>query len=350
MHTDRRRLVTGALALGAAGVTSARAQNAIMTVRPPDMPMPVRAPGAWPNQTIRLVVPYPQEGATSVFARLIGNIMGKMVGQPFIVVNRPGDAAIGAAEGVAHAAPDGYTILLGDVSTFATNKSVYRDLPYDPQKDFAPVTLTGRLALVLLVNTNKIGVNSLTELIEMARRAPGTIEYGSPGAGTPFHLATELLADAAGVKLKHIPYHDAASALIDLASGQVGMMFTDFINARSHRGTPGIKALAVASTEVYPALPGVPTVAASGFPGFEAWLWQGLAVPAGTDAEIVEKLHKNYVEVIKGPQVINRLAGAGFDILQSTPAEFADYMRSETDKWDKVVKTANIRMDFNGSR
>jgi tripartite-type tricarboxylate transporter receptor subunit TctC len=236
-------------------------------------------------------------------------------------------------------------VLLGDVSTFAANKSLYRNLPYDPQKDFAPVTLTGRLALVLLVNTNKISVKSLAELIEMARRAPGTIDYASPGVGTLSHLATELLADAAAIKLRHLPYHGAARALADFASGQVGMMFIDFVNARSHLATPGIKALAVAAPEEYPALPRLPTVAASGFPGFEAWVWQGLAVRAGTDADVIEKLRTSYVEVIKGPQIINRLAGAGFDILQSTPAEFADYMRSETEKWDKVIRTADIRAD-----
>jgi tripartite-type tricarboxylate transporter receptor subunit TctC len=328
MDTDRRRLVTGALALGAACATSARAQD------------------AYPNRPVDLIVPYSLDGATGVFVRLVSVVMARMLGQPFVVEGRPGDdAAIGAAEAVAHAAPNGYTLLFGDVSIYAANKSLYRNLSYDPQKDFAPITLTGRLALVLLVNTDKISVKSLTELIEMARRAPGTIEYASPGVGTPFHLATELLADAAGIKLKHVPYHGAAAALQGLASGQVGMMFIDFVNARSHLASPGIKALAVASTEAYPALPGVPTVAAGGFPGFEAWLWQGLAAPAGTDADVIEKLRASYVEVIKGPQIINRLASAGFDIMHSTPAEFADYMRSETEKWDRVIKNANIRVD-----
>ncbi len=326
MPTDRRRLVTGALALGAAYVTLARAQD------------------AYPNQPVHLIVTYPLDGATGVFARLVSSVMARMLGQPFVVENRPGDA-VSAAEAVAHAPPDGYTVLLGDVSTYATNKSLYRDLPYDPQKDFAPITLTGRLAILLLVNTSKIKVNSLAELIEMARRAPGTVAYASPGVGTPSHLTAELLAEAADIKLRHVPYPNAKLALQGLASGQVGMMFIDFVDARSVRGAPGLKALAVASPEDYPALPGIPTVAASGFPGFEAWMWQGLAVPAGTDADIIEKLRTSYVEVIQGPQIMRRLAGAGFDIMQSTPAEFADYMRSETEKWDKVIRTANVRAD-----
>jgi tripartite-type tricarboxylate transporter receptor subunit TctC len=342
MHTDRRRLVTGALALGAAWAAPARAQNA-SPARPQDAQVSLPAPDAYPNRPVRLVVPYPEEGATGVFSRLMGNIMAKILRQPFIEEYRPGNAAaIGAAETVAHSAPDGYTLLLGDISTYVLNRSLYRDLPYDPQKDFAPVTLTGRIALILLVNTKKISVKTLPELIEAARRAPGTIEYATPGAGTPSHLATELLADAAGIKLKHVPYQGAAPALQDLASGKVGVMFVDFVSARAHRATPGIGALAIASPEEYPAAPGVPTVAASGFPGFEAWVWQGLTVPAGTDADIIDKLRKGYVEMIKGPQIINRVAGAGFDILQSTPEEFGDYMRSETAKWEKVIRTANI--------
>ncbi len=327
MHTDRRHLMTGALALGAACITRARAQD------------------AYPNRTVHLIVPYPLNGATGVSVRLVTGGMLVMLHQPFEAEDRSAGGAINAAAAVAHAAPDGYTVLLGDISTYVLNKSLYRDLPYDPQKDFAPVTLTERLAMVLLINTNKINAKSLPELIEMARRAPGTIEYASPGVGTPSHLTTELLADAASIKLKHVPYPDAKLALQSLASGKMGMMFIDWVEARSLRATTGIKALAIASPEEYPALPGVPTVAASGFPGFEAWVWQGLAVPAGTDAEIIEKLRQGYVEIIKNPQIINRIAGAGFDILQSTPAEFADYMRSETEKWDKVIRTANIRAD-----
>jgi tripartite-type tricarboxylate transporter receptor subunit TctC len=327
MHTDRRRLLTGALAFGAACAT------------------PVRAQDAYPNRPVHVIVPYSLDGNTGIFARMVTGAMTRMLGQPFIVEHRPGDAAIGAAEAVAHAAPDGYTVLIGDVSTYAVNKSLYRDLPYDPQKDFAPITLTGRLALVLLVNTNRISVNSLGELIEMARRAPGTIDYASPGVGTPSHLTTELFADAAGVKLRHVPCHGDAAAFQGLASAQAGMMFIDFVNARSDLTAPGIKALAIASPEDYPALPGVPTVAASGFPGFEAWMWQGLAAPAGTDTSIIEKLRTSYVEIIKAQQMIHSLAGAGFDILQSTPAEFADYMRSESGKWRKVIRTADIRAD-----
>jgi tripartite-type tricarboxylate transporter receptor subunit TctC len=328
MQPNRRRLITGALALGAASVVGA-----------------VRAQSAYPNRPVHLIVPYPPGGGTDYFARLVGAAMAASLGQSVIVENRAGAATIIGAEAVARAAPDGYTILLGDTATYAANKSLYQKLPYDPQKDFAPITLTGRFAIVLLVNTNKLKVGSVKELLEAAKRAPGTIDYASPGVGSPFHLATELLANAAGIKLNHVPYRGIAPALQDLAGGQMGLMFVDFASARSQLATPGIKALAVAAATEFAGLPGVPTVAASGFPGFEAWAWQGFVAPAATPADIIAKLQASYVTAIRDPEIVAKLTGAGIDILQSTPAEFAAYMRSETEKWDKVVKAANIRAD-----
>jgi tripartite-type tricarboxylate transporter receptor subunit TctC len=327
MRTDRRRLITGALALGAVGATAAHAQT------------------AYPNRPIHLIVPYPPGGGTDFFARLVGAAMAGPLGQSVIVENRPGAATIIGAEAVARAAPDGYTILLGDTATYAANKSLYQKLPYDPQKDFAPITLTGRFAIVLLVNTNKLKVGSVGELVEAAKRAPGTIDYASPGVGSPFHLATELLARAAGVKLNHVAYRGIAPALQDLAGGQIGMMFVDFASARSQLTTPGIKALAVASASEFAGMPGVPTVAASGFPGFEAWAWQGIVAPAATPPDIIAKLQASYVAAIRDREIVAKLTGAGIDVLQSTPLEFAAYMRSETEKWDRVVKAANIHAD-----
>jgi tripartite-type tricarboxylate transporter receptor subunit TctC len=271
--------------------------------------------------------------------------MEKTLGQPVIIESRPGAATIIAAEVVAHAPPDGYTILLGDTSTYAANKVLYRKLPYDPQKDFTPVSLTGRFALVLLVNAGKLGAGSLADLIAAARRMPGAIDYASPGTGSPFHLATEVLASAAGVRFNQVSYRGAAQAQQDLASGQIGMMFIDLAAARAQLDVPGIKAIAVASPHELAGLPGVPTIAASGFPGFEAWAWQGLAAPAGTAPDIIEKLHASYVAAIATPDIAATLTRAGIEVLHSTPAEFADYMRRETEKWSAVVKAANITAD-----
>jgi tripartite-type tricarboxylate transporter receptor subunit TctC len=327
MQPDRRHFVTHALALAALAAAPARAQ------------------AIWPTRPVHLIVPYPPGGGTDYFARLVGGAMEKLLGQPIIVENRPGAATIIGAEVVARAAPDGYTVLLGDNATYAANKSLYQKLPYDPQKDFAPVTLTGRFAIVLLVNTRKLNVNSVAELIDAAKRSPGAIDYATPGVGTAFHLATELFASSAGIRLNHVPYRGNSPAMQDLAAGQIGMMFVDFATARSQFATPGIKALAIASPSEFSGLPGVPTVAASGFPGFEAWAWQGFVVPAGTGADVIAKLRTTYVAAITQPEVVSKLNAAGIDVLQSTPAEFADYMRSEIEKWGKVIRDGNIRAD-----
>jgi tripartite-type tricarboxylate transporter receptor subunit TctC len=335
MRQDRRNVITRALAFSIAAAASARAQSNSQNT----------SQTAWPTRPIRLVVPYPPGGGTDYFARIVGAAMEKGLGQPIIVENRPGAATIIGADVVAHAPPDGYTLLLGDTATYAANKSLYQKLPYDPQKDFAPVSLTGRFAIVLLVNTNKLKANSVTEVVDAARHAPSAIDYASPGVGSPFHLATELLASAAGIKLNHVPYRGVAPALQDLAAGQIGMMFVDFASARSQLATPGIKAIAVASPGEFAGLPGVPAVAASGFPGFEAWAWQGIAVPAGTAPDIIAKLRDSYLAAARNPEIVAKLNGAGIDVLQSTPEQFADYMRSETEKWGAVVRAANIKAD-----
>jgi tripartite-type tricarboxylate transporter receptor subunit TctC len=327
MPMDRRSFMAGTMALGAASATSSRAQS------------------AYPTRPIRLIVPYPPGGGTDFFARLVGTAMAQSLGQPIVVENRPGAATIIGAEAVARSAADGYTFLLGDVATYAANPSLYSKLSYDPQKDFSPITLTGRFAVVLLVNTNKLKVNSVADLVEAARKTPGSIDYASGGTGNPFHLASELFAQAARIKLNHVPYRGAAPALQDLAAGQVGMMFIDFATARSQLTTPGIKALAVASPNDFPGLPGVPTIAASGYPGFEAWAWQGFVAPSATPADIVAKLRASYLAAIADAEIRKKLTEAGIDILQSTSAEFADYIRSESAKWAQVIKAANIRAD-----
>lgn len=327
MQMDRRNFVLGAAALGLSSAQPARAQS------------------AYPNRPVRLIVPYPAGGGTDFFARLVGASMAQTIGQAIVIENRPGAGSIIGAEAAARSAPDGYTFLLGDVATYAANPSLYKKLSYDPQKDFSPISLTGRFAVVLLVNTNKLNVNSVAELVEAAKKAPGAIDYASGGIGNPFHLASELFADAAQIKLNHVPYRGAAPALQDLVAGQVGMMFVDFATARSQLKTPGIKPLAVASLAELPGLPGVPTMAASGYPGFEVWAWQGLVAPAGTPADIIDKLRKSYLAAIGDAEIKKKLEEAGIDVRQSTPDEFAAYMRSETERWEKLIRKANIHAD-----
>jgi len=299
---------------------------------------------SWPSRPIHLIVPYPAGGGTDFFARLVAAPMSQTLGQQIVVENRPGAGTNLGAEQVSRAQPDGYTFLLGDTATYAANKSLYSKLNYDSEKDFAPITLTGRFAVVLLVNTDKLKVSSVKELIEEAKKAPGKVDYASVGVGSPFHLAAELFAQSAGIKLNHVPYRGAAPAIQDLVGGQIGMMFIDFATARGQLNNKQIKAIAVASPGEFYGLPGVPPVSKD-VPGYEAWAWQGFVLPAKTPADIVGKFHDAYVKAVTDPEIKQKLIGAGIDPLQSTPAEMAAYMKSESDKWAKVIKSANIKIE-----
>jgi tripartite-type tricarboxylate transporter receptor subunit TctC len=318
-------------------LSGAVAASAVLTVR-------AGAANIYPDRPVHLIVPYPPGGGTDFFARLVAASMGDTLGQQIVVENRPGAGTNIGAEYVAHVEPDGYTFLLGDTATFAANKSLYKTLNYDADKDFAPISLTGRFAIVLLINSDKLPVASVAELIARAKAAPGTIDYASGGVGNPFHLASEMFAQAANIKINHVPYRGAGPALQDLAAGHVGMMFVDFATARGQLKNPQIKAIAVGSPGEFYGLPGVPPVAKD-VPGFEAWAWQGFVAPAKTDPAIIAKLHDAYLKAVGIDEVKQKLIGAGIDPLQSTPLEMADYMRSESAKWAKVIATADIRVD-----
>jgi len=328
MNPTRRNLLK-TLAAGSAAATLA--------------PWPSFAQSAYPTRPVRVIVPYAAGGGTDFFARLVFGAMGEQLGQQFVIENKPGAGTNIGADTVARAEPDGYTLLLGDSATFATNRTLYRKLPFDPDKSFTPISLTGRFALVLLVNSNRLPVTSVQELVAEAKKNPGKINYATPGLGSPFHLATELLSQGTGIKLTHVPYRGAAPAVQDLVAGQVDMMFIDFATARSQLSGP-IKAIAVASPREFAGLPGVPPVAADQ-PGFEAWAWQGFVAPAGTSPEIVAKLNDTYRRVIGNAEIRDKLIGAGIDVLQSSPAEMAAYMQEEGTKWEKVIRTANITLE-----
>jgi tripartite-type tricarboxylate transporter receptor subunit TctC len=306
-------------------------------------PWQALAQADYPTRPVRVVVPYAAGGGTDFFARLVFAAMGEQLGQQFVIENRPGAGTNIGADAVARAEPDGYTLLLGDSATFATNRTLYRKLAFDPYKDFSPVSLSGRFALVLLVNTSKLPVSSVKDLVAEAKKAPGRINYATPGLGSPFHLATELLSQGAGIKLTHVPYRGAAPAVQDLVAGQVDMMFIDFATARSQL-SGAIKAIAVASPAEFAGLPGVPPVAAD-YPGFEAWAWQGFVAPARTAPEIITKLNETYRRVIGRADIRDKLVGAGIDVLQSSPSEMAAYMQEEGTKWEKVIRTAGITLE-----
>ena len=298
----------------------------------------------WPSQPIRLVVPYPAGGGTDFFARTIGARLSEQLGQQVLIENKPGAATIIGAEAVARAAPDGYTVLLGDTATFAVNPSLYKKLSYDPVKDFEPVTLTGRFALVLVANP-ALPVNNAKELITLAKLKPGELNYGSPGPGSPHHLAMELFKQRAGINVVHVPYKGAAPAVQDLLGGQIPMMFLDLATGAPLIKSGKVKAVAVASPKRIAPLPDVPTLSESAIADFEAWAWQGLVVPAKTPKEIIAKLNDAYAKAIADPVVRQKIIDAGIDPLHGTPQEMSDYMKSENAKWAKVVAEGNIKVE-----
>src|SRR5262247_934372 len=300
----------------------------------------------YPTKPIHLVVPYPAGGGTDFFARLVGAKMAEIIGQPIVIENKPGAATNVGAEFVAKAAPDGYTILLGDVATYAANPSLYKKIPFDPDRDFAPISLTARFLTVLVVNPVKLKLASVAELIAAARKAPGTIDIAHAGVGNPFHLAAVLFEQAANIKLNQVPYRGAGPAVQALVAGEVPLMFVDYATARSHLAGGNLKALAVAAQNERPEPPGVPPVAQTpGLQGFEAWPWQGLVAPARTPADVVARLHGTYVAAVSDGVVRQKLIDAGLEPLTSSPQEMADYRRKEAAKWAEVIKAANIQLD-----
>jgi len=299
----------------------------------------------YPDKPVRLVVPYPAGGGTDFFARAVGAQLSQQLGQQVVVENRPGAATIIGAEAVAKSAPDGYTLLLGDTATFAVNPSLYKKLPYDPNKDLKPVTMTGRFALLLVVNPARMPVNTVAQLLETARKSPGKIDYASPGPGSPHHLAMEMFKQRTGTDFNHVPYKGAAPAIQDLLGGQVPLMFLDLAAGAPQVKSGKLKALAVASDKRIAALPDLPTVAESGLPGFEAWAWQALAVPVATPNDIVARLNAEYRKAIAVPELRQKLIDAGIDPLQSSPEDASAYARSETLKWAKVISEGKITVE-----
>jgi tripartite-type tricarboxylate transporter receptor subunit TctC len=299
----------------------------------------------YPSKPIRLIVPYPAGGGTDFFARTVGAQLAAQLGQPVIVENKPGAATIVGAEAAAKSPGDGYTLLLGDTATFAVNPSLYKKLPYDPSKDLTPVTMTGRFALLLVVNPAKLRAGSVMGLIETAKQASAKIDYASPGAGSPHHLAMELFKQRTGAQFTHVPYKGAAPAVQDLLAGQVPLMFLDLAAGAPQIKAGKLRALAVASDKRIAALPDLVTVSEAGVAGFEAWAWQVLAVPETTPRDIVARINAEYRKAIAMPALRQKLIDAGIDPLQSSPQDASAYIRSETLKWAKVISEGKISVE-----
>ena len=299
----------------------------------------------YPAKPVRVIVPYPAGGATDFFARTVFPRMGEALGQPMVIENRPGaGTAIGASE-VARSTPDGYTLLLGDAGTYAFNPTLYKKLSYDPVKDFSPVSLTGRFALILTINPTTIKADSLKVFVDTAKNQPGKIDYGAPGPGSPIHLAMELFKQRAAIVMTPIPYKGGADAMNDLVGGRIGAMFLDIASGLPQIRGGKVKAIAVASDKRMPALPDLPTIGESGYPGFEAWAWQGFVAPAGTPREVVARLNSEFVKVMAESAMKQKLSESGFEPQTSSPEQFSAYLKSEIAKWEKVIRDSNISLD-----
>src|SRR6188508_3284858 len=296
---------------------------------------------SYPNRPVRLVVPFPAGGPADALGRVLADQLNKIWGQPVIVENRGGAGGNIGADVVARAAPDGYTLLL-NASSHVINASLYEKLPYDPIKDFTPVSEVASYMLVLVVHPS-LPATSVKDFVAGANGKPDGLSVANAGLGTPTHLAAVLFAQAAGVNLVHVPYRGAAPASTDLIAGQVPAMFNNPVNAVPQVRANPLRALAATGSKRLSLLPDLPTVAESGYPGFETRTWYGLFGPAGMPADIVRKLHADTDKVMRMPEVANNLIAQGWDIAVSPPDQFAKVLQSEMDRWSAVVKRAGIK-------
>lgn len=295
----------------------------------------------FPSKPVRIVVPFPPGGSTDLLARRIAEKWQASMGQPVIVENRAGAGGTTGSEFVARAAPDGHTLVMGVTGSHGVSVSLNPRLPYHPLRSFEPVSRVVSAPLVIVVGA-AVPARTLAEYVAAAKARPGEITHSSPGVGTSMHLTGEMFNAAAGTQLVHIPYKGSAGAVNDLMGGQVQSMFSDFLVALPHVESGRIRALAVTSAQRHPLMPAVPTVAESGYPGFEALSWQGLFAPAGTPKDIVERLSAETRKALASPDIRDFFTRQGFEVAGSTPAEFRAFVEAEIPKWARVVKDAGL--------
>ena len=298
----------------------------------------------YPARPIHFVVPYPAGGPLDTVARLLGQKVSESVKQPVIVENKPGAGGNIGADYVAKSAPDGYTILMGAVATHAINPTLYAHIPYDPVRDFAPVTQVASTPNVLVVNPS-LPVTSVRELIAYAKAHPGQLNFGSGSTGSAGHLAGELFDAMAGVKMVHVPYKGAAPAMQDLIAGRVQLMFDNFASASAQIKAGRVRALAVTTAKRSELAEELPTIAESGLPGFDVNTWFGVFAPGATPRAVVERLHDEFVRALNDSGVRAAMVKLGAEPVGNTPAEFAAYIESEAAKYAKLVKASGARVD-----
>jgi tripartite-type tricarboxylate transporter receptor subunit TctC len=305
----------------------------------------------WPTKTVRIVVPFAPGGTTDILARAIAPELSKALGQPVIVDNRAGAGGNVGAEIVARSPNDGYTLLMGTVGTHGINRALYPKLPYDPIKDFAPITLVAAVPNVMEMNVDKakaLNINNVADFVKYAKANPGKLNMASSGSGTSIHLSGELFKSMTGSYMTHIPYRGSGPALMDMVGGNADVMFDNLPSSLPQIKGGKLKALAVTSAQRSPALPDVPTVAEAGGPllkGYEASSWFGLLAPAGTPPEIVNRIQQEVAKSLSTPAIKEKMVAQGAIPSGNTPAEFAKLIQSEHEKWAKVVKASGAKVD-----
>lgn len=299
---------------------------------------------AYPTKPVRLVVPFPPGGSTDIVARIVAQKLGERIGQPLVVENRGGAGGTIGTDAVAKAAPDGYVLGFASTSTHAVAPAVYAKLPYDPIKDFAPISLVAVTPYLLVVNP-KLEVNSLKEFVAYVKPQPGKFNYASAGTGSTTHLAMEMLKSAAGLFILHIPYNGNGPAGTAVIAGDVEFLFGSLPAVLPHAKSGRVRALAVGTPKRSPSLPDVPTVAESGFPGFDASLWLAVMAPAGTPAPVIDRLNKEVIAVVRSPDTADALNKAGAEPVTSTPAELANMVKDGIQKYAAAVKRAGVKLE-----
>jgi tripartite-type tricarboxylate transporter receptor subunit TctC len=298
---------------------------------------------SFPEKAIKVVVGYPAGGAVDIVARTVGQSMAGSLGQAVVVENKPGAGTNIAVRSVIDAVPDGYTLLLA-ANALAANMALYQPAPFDAERDLVPVSLVGRVPVVIATNAQN-GMASLAKLIEMARAKPGFLNFATPGNGSTPHLAVELFARAAGIKLSHVPYKGGAPAITDVLGGQLPLVAVNALEVLPHVKSGKLRVLAVMSTARSASLPDVPTIAESGFPGFEASVWYGFVAPAATPKPIVAKLHAEVQKALQTAEVKERMTSVGGEVNLGTTELFGALIRSERARYEKLVREAQIKPD-----
>jgi tripartite-type tricarboxylate transporter receptor subunit TctC len=299
---------------------------------------------AYPAKPVSLLIAFPPGGPSDVLSRIVGKKLEQILGQPFIMDNRPGAGGNIAAEAAATAPADGHTLLMGNNSILATNAALYKKVNFDPEKDFVPISLVGSQANILVVNPD-VPAKSMAELIALLRANPGKLNYASSGHGAAAHLAAELFKVEAKVDIVHVPYKGAAPALTDVIAGHVQIMFATAASVVPHIQSGKVRALAVTPLQRTAVFPDLATIDELGLKGFDATTWHGLVAPAKTPRDIVARLHRATVEALNDPAVRKSLNDLGVDIVGNTPEEFAAYIKAEIPKWTAIVRASGATLD-----